>query len=270
MMRRLTLVCLRGWTRWKAAFRPLPPRWRGSPPYFLGGAFLSPVIFDRVVPRGLTGRGWPLGVRTNCAPSTPVAVWGLHDLTSSEVIDSSPRLYGAYAGPGIHSADVSLAPAPVWGLPVVFSTRSLCPRPRRHLNREQRRSLIAESLKSDPQLSTREHARRTGAGDQLVGNVRRELVESGQVRESRTSIGADGKSYPASQPKREVNATPVNEWPTSKPAPVAETPFTTANALPQSDLLARLKRDHPVPGIHSADVNGLTAAVWGLITDLVD
>lgn len=34
---------------------------------------------------------------------------------------------------------------------------------RRHLNREQRRALIAESLKQDPQLSNREHARRTGA-----------------------------------------------------------------------------------------------------------
>ena len=96
---------------------------------------------------------------------------------------------------------------------------------RRHLNREQRRALIAESLKSDPQLSNREHARRTGAGDQLVGNVRRELVESGQVRESRTSIGADGKAYPAAQPKREPQApgfTPgdigePNELPTEQP-----------------------------------------------------
>ena len=33
---------------------------------------------------------------------------------------------------------------------------------RRHLNREQRRALIAESLKADPTLSNVEHAKRTG------------------------------------------------------------------------------------------------------------
>lgn len=52
---------------------------------------------------------------------------------------------------------------------------------RRHLNREQRRALIAESLRSDPQLSNREHARRTGASDRTVGSVRDDLVESAEI-----------------------------------------------------------------------------------------
>ena len=52
---------------------------------------------------------------------------------------------------------------------------------RRHLNREQRRELIAESLRSDPQLSNREHARRTGASDKTVGSVRDDLVESAEI-----------------------------------------------------------------------------------------
>ncbi|MGP5169074.1 hypothetical protein [Corynebacterium casei] len=56
---------------------------------------------------------------------------------------------------------------------------------RRHLNREQRRELIAESLKSDPQLSNREHARRTGAHQTTVGTVRKEMVEDGQVSQMR-------------------------------------------------------------------------------------
>ena len=97
---------------------------------------------------------------------------------------------------------------------------------RRHLNREQRRALIAESLKSDPQLSNREHARRTGAHHQLVGSVREGLVEDGQVDESSTSIGSDGKSYPASKPKREPEPAPgitseevdeLNQLPTEQP-----------------------------------------------------
>ena len=52
---------------------------------------------------------------------------------------------------------------------------------RRHLSREQRRALIAESLKSDPQLSNREHARRTGAHKNTVDSVRDDLESNGQI-----------------------------------------------------------------------------------------
>lgn len=90
---------------------------------------------------------------------------------------------------------------------------------RRHLNREQRRALIAESLKSDPQLSNREHARRTGASHPTVNTVREELEESGEVEKFTTSRGSDGKSYPASQPPRPE--------PTVEVAPGEEAPATT-------------------------------------------
>ena len=43
---------------------------------------------------------------------------------------------------------------------------------RRHLSREQKRELIAESLRSDPILRDREHARRCGANHETVGRVR--------------------------------------------------------------------------------------------------
>ena len=79
---------------------------------------------------------------------------------------------------------------------------------RRHLNREQRRALIAESLKADPQLSNREHARRTGASHPTVNTVREELEDRGEVEKFTTSKGGDGKSYPASQPKREPEPAP--------------------------------------------------------------
>ena len=45
---------------------------------------------------------------------------------------------------------------------------------RRHLSREQRRALIAESLRSDPILRDRDHARRCGADHKTVGRVRAE------------------------------------------------------------------------------------------------
>ena len=45
---------------------------------------------------------------------------------------------------------------------------------RRHLSREQKRELIAESLRSDPILRDRDHARRCGADHKTVGRVRAE------------------------------------------------------------------------------------------------
>lgn len=74
---------------------------------------------------------------------------------------------------------------------------------RRHLNREQRRALIAESLKADPQLSNREHARRTGASHNTVNSVRDELSTGGQIDHLDKRQAPDGKSYPASQPRPE-------------------------------------------------------------------
>ena len=46
---------------------------------------------------------------------------------------------------------------------------------RRHLNREQKRALVERSLRSDPQLTDREHARRTGASPSTVGSARSRL-----------------------------------------------------------------------------------------------
>ena len=43
---------------------------------------------------------------------------------------------------------------------------------RRHLSREQKRALIAESLRADPILRDREHARRCGVNHETVGRVR--------------------------------------------------------------------------------------------------
>lgn len=74
---------------------------------------------------------------------------------------------------------------------------------RRHLNREQRRALIAESLKSDPQLSNREHERRTGTHKNTVQAVREELESTGQIAQSETRVSGDGRVRPASQPRPE-------------------------------------------------------------------
>ena len=75
---------------------------------------------------------------------------------------------------------------------------------RRHLSREQRRELIAASLRSDPQLSNREHARRTGAHKNTVQAVREEAEESGQIAHfsERIDPRTGNRSQPATQPPR--------------------------------------------------------------------
>lgn len=60
----------------------------------------------------------------------------------------------------------------------------------------------AESLKSDPQLSNREHARRTGANHETVGAVRKGMESTGEIRQSETRVSGDGRVRPASQPPR--------------------------------------------------------------------
>ena len=60
----------------------------------------------------------------------------------------------------------------------------------------------AESLRSDPELSNREHARRTGVSDKTVGSVRREMEAGAQIAHLDTRTAPDGKTYPASQPDR--------------------------------------------------------------------
>lgn len=97
---------------------------------------------------------------------------------------------------------------------------------RRHLSREQRRALIAESLKSDPQLSNREHARRTGADHKTVQVVRETAESTGEIPQSEERVSGDGRVRPASQPKREPETTPgiaseevdeLNQLPTEQP-----------------------------------------------------
>lgn len=68
---------------------------------------------------------------------------------------------------------------------------------RRHLNREQRRILAAESLKVDPQLADTVHARRTGVSDKTVTTVRSELESTSEIPKLERTLGADGRQRPA-------------------------------------------------------------------------
>lgn len=69
---------------------------------------------------------------------------------------------------------------------------------RRHLTREQKRALVAESIKADPQLSDREHGRRTGTSQGLASRERAKLEESDSI--DHFSARIDPRTGNASQP----------------------------------------------------------------------
>jgi len=71
---------------------------------------------------------------------------------------------------------------------------------RRSLSQAQRRDLIAASVKADPDVSDREHARRTGASDKTVTSIRRDLESTAEIPQLDRTTGSDGKSRPASRP----------------------------------------------------------------------
>ncbi len=73
---------------------------------------------------------------------------------------------------------------------------------RRQLTREQRRDLIARSLRSQPEVSDREHARRTGADHKTVASVRADAESTGEIPQSEHRVSGDGRVRPATQPPR--------------------------------------------------------------------
>jgi len=66
---------------------------------------------------------------------------------------------------------------------------------RRHLSRDQRRELIREQIKDSPELSDRQIAKLLCVSNSTVSLARWELVDNGQLCDSHTSIGPDGKTY---------------------------------------------------------------------------
>ena len=67
---------------------------------------------------------------------------------------------------------------------------------RRHLSREQKRALVAESVKADPKLTDREHARRTGTSHPTVATVRADLEKRGDVESFTTRTDSLGREQP--------------------------------------------------------------------------
>ncbi|MDN6534571.1 MAG: ParB N-terminal domain-containing protein [Yaniella sp.] len=88
---------------------------------------------------------------------------------------------------------------------------------RRHLTREQKRALIAESIKADPQLPDLQHAHRTGASPHTVKSVRTDLESDLQIANDIPRVNARGQERPASYdptpvPKSDAELLAGAEW----------------------------------------------------------
>lgn len=82
------------------------------------------------------------------------------------------------------------------------------------LNQEQRRELIREQLKETPEKSDRQIAVDLGVSNNTVSLQRKKMEQSGQLCESHTSKGSDGKEYPRQVQRKPVsvfNPTPREE-----------------------------------------------------------
>src|SRR5262249_56347947 len=73
---------------------------------------------------------------------------------------------------------------------------------RRHLTAEQKRDLIAELIKAQPEKSNRQIAKATGVSHPHVAKVRGELEKTGDVETVTTSIDSKGRKQSARKKHR--------------------------------------------------------------------
>ena len=73
---------------------------------------------------------------------------------------------------------------------------------RRHLTREQKQRLIDHFLKTDPEQSDRNIAKKTGSDHKTVGERRTKLESGGEIPHLKAVKGRDGKNYSKPAPTK--------------------------------------------------------------------
>lgn len=105
---------------------------------------------------------------------------------------------------------------------------------RRQLTATQRRQIVQDQIQETPEKSDRQIAEGIGVSNSTVSYQRKKMVESGQVCESHTSNGADGKQYPRQVERKPVtifNPTKREERAIQNPDVVERMADTGANVL---------------------------------------
>lgn len=108
---------------------------------------------------------------------------------------------------------------------------------RRQQSREARRGQVRKSLRADPQLSNREHARRTGVDDKTVATIRKDMEATAEIPQSETRVSADGRTRPATQPRPEPVAPLADPAPPFDPTAPWDSEQVTARAIQSATAL---------------------------------
>lgn len=126
-----------------------------------------------------------------------------HGVMSPVIADENDGLID-----GIHrvtyAAELGLTKIPVTVLPGLdlAQKRAIADtlnRDRRHLTAEERRRVVAEELKADPEQSDRKIAEKVGVSGHTVAAVREEKESVGEIPQVGKRQGRDEKSYPATK-----------------------------------------------------------------------
>jgi hypothetical protein len=115
---------------------------------------------------------------------------------------------------------------------------------RRHLDKEGRKALVTRSLKRDPRLSDREHARRCGVSHTYVSGVREALEAAEQLATSASRVGRDGRERHLPAPDHRAD-TPGEGL--AGPAPDAEQASVASGTAAAGDRVdsSAAAPDHP-------------------------
>src|SRR5262249_49245573 len=84
---------------------------------------------------------------------------------------------------------------------------------RRHLTAEQKREIVADLLKAQPEKSNNAIAKVAKVDDKTVAKVRRDLEATSEIPKLMKTVGAEGKArkQPTKKPVEKVEAKPLEE-----------------------------------------------------------
>jgi len=122
---------------------------------------------------------------------------------------------------------------------------------RRHLNSEQKRQLIADLLKANPEASDRQIAKQTNSSPSTVGAVRQEREASGDVSKLDTRTDSKGRKQPATKPKKTTAKLNGQDVDVSKLGPNAQATIAAAKKPSEKNNAPRAASKAP-SGIESA------------------
>lgn len=130
---------------------------------------------------------------------------------------------------------------------------------RRHLDRDGRRQLVVRSLKRDPRLSDREHARRCGVSHPYVAGIREALEAAEQLETVTNRQRRGGGTYPSERAQDHRVATPVRADPEPPRAGVDSTEGSTPAPLVQSAYDTPAEADAASSAAEGATANAPSA-----------